>query len=130
MTKKRASIRKDKIFPDYSTMDRVQKDPYTSFAKSLSAHYILYRDSNPYMTENRNRTWVLRNWNINSRDKWAVYCSDKTGIDFVHSRSKNWIDSAIMALYNKIEIEDGVTRSKEEIIADIVLSILNKTDFQ
>ena len=44
--------------------------------------------------------------------------------------SRNWVDSAVMALYNKIELEDGVTRSKEEVITDIVLSTLNKTDFQ
>ncbi len=44
--------------------------------------------------------------------------------------SKNWVNTAIMALYNKIEIEDGVTSSKEEIIAEIVLSVLNKSDFQ
>jgi len=44
--------------------------------------------------------------------------------------SKNWVNTAIMALYNKVELEDGVTSSKEEIIADIVLSALNKSDFQ
>ena len=44
--------------------------------------------------------------------------------------SKNWIEAAIMALYNKIEIEDGLTRTKTEIITDIVLSVLNKSDFQ
>jgi len=44
--------------------------------------------------------------------------------------SKNWVNTAIMALYNKVELEDGVTSSKEEIIADIVLSVLNESDFQ
>ena len=44
--------------------------------------------------------------------------------------SKNWVNTAIMALYNKIELEDGVTSSKEEIIADIVLSVLTHSDFQ
>ena len=44
--------------------------------------------------------------------------------------SKAWVESAIMSLYNKIELEDGVTRSKSEIITDIVLTVLNKTDFQ
>ena len=44
--------------------------------------------------------------------------------------SKNWVNTAIMALYNKVELEDGVTSSKEEIITDIVLSVLNKSDFQ
>ncbi len=44
--------------------------------------------------------------------------------------SKNWVDKAIMALYNKIELEDGVAKSKTEIITNIVLSVLNKADFQ
>ncbi len=44
--------------------------------------------------------------------------------------SKNWVNCAIMALYNKVELEDGVTSSKEEIITDIVLSVLNSSDFQ
>lgn len=44
--------------------------------------------------------------------------------------TKNWIDAAIMALYNKIEIEDGINKSKKEIITDIVLAVLNKSDFQ
>jgi len=44
--------------------------------------------------------------------------------------SKNWVSTSIMALYNKVELEDGVTSSKEEIIADIVLSVLNSSDFQ
>ena len=44
--------------------------------------------------------------------------------------TKNWVTTAVMALYNKVELEDGVTSSKEEIIADIVLSVLNKSDFQ
>jgi MoxR-like ATPase len=44
--------------------------------------------------------------------------------------TKNWVNTAVMALHNKIELEDGVTSSKKEIIADIVLLVLNKTDFQ
>lgn len=47
-----------------------------------------------------------------------------------HNSSKNWIDAAMMALYNKIELEDDVTKSKKEIITDIVLAVLNKSDFQ
>lgn len=44
--------------------------------------------------------------------------------------SKNWIESAVMALYNKIELEDGINKSKQEIITDIVLATLNESDFQ
>ncbi|MFW9972243.1 MAG: AAA family ATPase [Candidatus Odinarchaeota archaeon] len=44
--------------------------------------------------------------------------------------SKNWVEAAVMALYNKIELEDGLTQSKKEVITNIVLSVLNKSDFQ
>ena len=44
--------------------------------------------------------------------------------------TKEWIDSSIMALHNKIELEDGITRTKSEIISEIVLAVLNKMDFQ
>ena len=43
---------------------------------------------------------------------------------------KNWVEAAVMALYNKIELEDGLTQSKKEIITNIVLAVLNKSDFQ
>ena len=43
---------------------------------------------------------------------------------------KNWVEAAIMALYNKIELEDDMTRSKTELITDIVRAVLNKSDFQ
>ncbi len=46
-----------------------------------------------------------------------------------NTSTKNWIEAAIMALYNKIEMEDGVAKSKKEIITEIVLSILNDSDF-
>jgi len=44
--------------------------------------------------------------------------------------SKDWVEMAIMALYNKIELEDGVNKSKSEIISAIVLAVLNESDFQ
>ena len=44
--------------------------------------------------------------------------------------TKNWVEAAVMALHNKIELEDGLTQSKKEIITNIVLAVLNKTDFQ
>ena len=47
-----------------------------------------------------------------------------------NNSSKNWIEAAVMALYNKIELEDGLTQSKKEIITNIVLAVLNKSDFQ
>ena len=47
-----------------------------------------------------------------------------------NNSSKNWVEAAVMALYNKIELEDGLTQSKKEIITNIVLAVLNKSDFQ
>ena len=44
--------------------------------------------------------------------------------------AKNWVEAAVMALHNKIELEDGLTQSKKEIITNIVLAVLNKSDFQ
>jgi MoxR-like ATPase len=46
------------------------------------------------------------------------------------NNSSNWVEAAVMALYNKIELEDGLTQSKKEIITSIVLAVLNKSDFQ
>ena len=46
-----------------------------------------------------------------------------------NNSTKNWIEAAIMALYNKIELEDGVSKSKKELITEIVLSVLNSSDF-
>ncbi|MHA1149941.1 MAG: AAA family ATPase [Promethearchaeota archaeon] len=44
--------------------------------------------------------------------------------------SKNWVEAAIMALYNKVELEDGISHSKKEVITNIVLAVLNQSDFQ
>ncbi|MFX1397364.1 MAG: AAA family ATPase [Promethearchaeota archaeon] len=48
----------------------------------------------------------------------------------VANSTKNWVDAAIMALHNKIELEDGVNKTKSEVISDIVLVVLNESDFQ
>ncbi|MHA1915962.1 MAG: AAA family ATPase [Promethearchaeota archaeon] len=44
--------------------------------------------------------------------------------------SSNWVEAAVMSLYNKIELEDGLTQSKKDIITNLVLAVLNKSDFQ
>ena len=44
--------------------------------------------------------------------------------------TSNWVEAAVMALYNKVELEDGLTQSKKEIISAIVLAVLNRSDFQ
>ncbi|MFW9823690.1 MAG: AAA family ATPase [Candidatus Thorarchaeota archaeon] len=47
-----------------------------------------------------------------------------------YNSTNNWVEAGVMALYNKIELEDGLTQSKKEIIANLVLAVLNKLDFQ
>jgi MoxR-like ATPase len=74
----------------------------------------------------RNITSIRRGSSIRGAIDLAQLISN-SGV--AHS-SQNWVDAAVMALYNKIELEDGVTKSKSEIITDLVLSILNKADFQ
>ena len=74
----------------------------------------------------RNNTSIRRGSSIRGAIDLAQLISKTENIN----SSKNWVNTAVMALYNKIELEDGITISKEEIIADIVLSVLNKSDFQ
>jgi MoxR-like ATPase len=74
----------------------------------------------------RNNTSIRRGSSIRGAIDMAALM---TQYEKVNS-TKNWIDTAIMALYNKIELEDGVSKSKKELIADIVLAVLNKADFQ
>ncbi len=42
---------------------------------------------------------------------------------------ESWVDSAIMALATKIELEDGVERQVEEVIKDIVTKVFEEEDF-
>ncbi len=42
---------------------------------------------------------------------------------------QSWIDSAIMALATKIEIEDGVESKVEDVIKNIVSKALEDSDF-
>jgi len=74
----------------------------------------------------RNSTSIRRGSSIRGAIDLAELISKSEN----ENSSKNWVDAAIMALYNKIDLEDGVTSSKAEIITDIVLSVLNKVDFQ
>ena len=46
------------------------------------------------------------------------------------SSTTNWVEAAVMSLYNKIELEDGLTQSKKEVITNITLAVLNQSDFQ
>ncbi|MFX1287599.1 MAG: AAA family ATPase [Promethearchaeota archaeon] len=74
----------------------------------------------------RNNTSIRRGSSIRGAIDLAQLISKTENI----YSTKNWVNTAVMALYNKIELEDGTTRSKEEIITDIVLSVLNKLNFQ
>ena len=47
-----------------------------------------------------------------------------------HDSTSNWVEAAVMSLYNKIELEDGITQTKKEIITNIVLATLKRSDFQ
>jgi len=74
----------------------------------------------------RNNTSIRRGSSIRGGIDIAALMSEYDNKE----SSKNWIDAAVMALYNKIEMEDGVSSSKREIITDIVLEVLNDSDFQ
>jgi len=74
----------------------------------------------------RNSTSIRRGSSIRGAIDLAQLISKTENI----YSTKNWVNTAVMALYNKIELEDGVASSKEEIITDIVISVLNKVNFQ
>ena len=82
--------------------------------------------SQQIVNQSRNMTSIRRGSSIRGAIDLAQLISKTENI----KSSKNWVNTAVMALYNKIELEDGVTSSKEEIITNIVLSVLNKSDFQ
>jgi len=82
--------------------------------------------SQQIVNQSRNITSIRRGSSIRGAIDLAQLISKTGNIQ----SSKNWVNTTVMALYNKIELEDGITSSKEEIIAEIVLSVLNKADFQ
>ena len=87
---------------------------------------IIAQISQKIVDRSRNNTSIRRGSSIRGAIDLAQLASKTENI----KSSKNWVNIAIMALYNKIELEDGATSSKEDIIAGIVLSVLNSTDFQ
>ncbi len=87
---------------------------------------IIAHFSEQIVNQSRNMTSIRRGSSIRGAIDLAQLISKTENI----KSSKNWVNTAVMALYNKIELEDGVTSSKEEIITEIVLSVLNKSDFQ
>ena len=87
---------------------------------------IIAQISQKIVDRSRNNTSIRRGSSIRGAIDLAQLASKTENI----KSSKNWVNIAIMALYNKIELEDGATSSKEDIIAEIVLSALNTEDFQ
>nr|MDO8113131.1 MoxR family ATPase [Candidatus Sigynarchaeota archaeon] len=53
----------------------------------------------------------------------------QVGIGEVWKDQQPWIDVSISALVTKIDVEEGIDKSPEEIITLIVRSVLNKKDF-
>lgn len=84
--------------------------------------------SQKVIQETRERTSLRRGSSIRGGIDLAALVNKygETGLN----SSKIWVNSAIMSLFNKIELEDGITRTKNDIITNIVLKILNQTDFQ
>jgi len=82
--------------------------------------------SQQIVNKSRNMTSIRRGSSIRGAIDLAQLISKTENV----KSSKNWVNTAVMALYNKIELEDGITSSKEEIITNIVLSVLNISDFQ
>ena len=62
-------------------------------------------------------------------DQIKARCKNFCGLNEATEESI-WVEAAVMALYNKIELEDGLTQSKKEIITNVVLAAFNKLDFQ
>jgi len=81
--------------------------------------------SQQIVNHSRNNTSIRRGSSIRGAIDLAQLISKTENLN----STKNWVITAVMALYNKIELEDGVTSSKEEIITNIVLSVLNTADF-
>ena len=84
------------------------------------------RISQQIVQATRNTTSLRRGSSI----RGAIDLAALMGKDAKNDSSKSWVSNAIMALYNKIELEDGINKTKAEIITDIVLAILNESDFQ
>jgi MoxR-like ATPase len=78
--------------------------------------------------ESREQTSIRRGSSIRGGIDMAAIVNEY-GENGMNS-TKIWRNAAIMALFNKVELEDGITRTKHDVITDIVLRVLNKSDFQ
>ncbi|MFX0030659.1 MAG: hypothetical protein ACFE8B_15710, partial [Candidatus Hermodarchaeota archaeon] len=103
----------------------IKQEAQLDHTTTLSAEKIAGLSQN-IIQETRNNTAIRRGSSIRGGIDLATLINQYENT----SSSKNWIEAAVMALYNKIELEDGLTQSKKEIITDIVLAVLNRSDFQ
>jgi MoxR-like ATPase len=101
------------IIKQETQIDNENEDKITSIAEKI-------------ILKTRNHVSIRRGSSIRGTIDLAALVNQTDNIE----SSKNWIESAIMALHNKIDLEDGISKTKREVISDIVLAVLNSTDFQ
>lgn len=102
-----------KIIKQETNIDNDNEDKITSIAEKI-------------ILNTRNHVSIRRGSSIRGAIDLAALVNETDSIE----SSKNWVDSAIMALHNKIDLEDGISKTKKEVISDIVLAVLNRSDFQ
>ena len=82
--------------------------------------------SQKIIQETRHNTAIRRGSSIRGAIDMATLINQYEN----NSSTSNWVEAAVMSLYNKIELEDGLTQSKKEVITNITLAVLNQSDFQ
>ena len=103
----------------------IKQEADLDHAVALSAEKVATLSQN-IIQATRNSTSIRRGSSIRGAIDMATLINQ-----FENSSStNNWVEAAVMSLYNKIELEDGLTQSKKDIITNIVLAVLNKSDFQ
>ena len=102
-----------KIIKQETNIDNDNEDKITFIAEKI-------------ILNTRNHVSIRRGSSIRGAIDLAALVNETDSIE----SSKNWVDSAIMALHNKIDLEDGISKTKKEVISDIVLAVLNRSDFQ
>jgi MoxR-like ATPase len=101
------------IIKQETQIDNENEDKITSIAEKI-------------ILKTRNHVSIRRGSSIRGAIDLAALVNESDNFE----SSKNWIESAIMALHNKIDLEDGISKTKREVISDIVLAVLNSSDFQ
>lgn len=101
-----------KIIKQETNIDNENEDRITSLSENI-------------ILKTRNHVSIRRGSSIRGAIDLAALVNETDSIE----SSRNWVDSAIMALHNKIDLEDGISKTKKEVISDIVLAVLNNSDF-